>query len=163
MIISKNISSGWKLLISILVCEAVGFISGLLSIAEIRTWFSTLNVPEWNPPSYLFGPVWTFLYFTLGVSFWLLWKKDIPSQTKSKAQLLFLIQLFSNFLWSILFFTFHSPFLALVDIALMIVITLFIILYFMRISQAAALLLIPYISWISFAAVLNYNIWYLNK
>src|ERR1700756_990550 len=105
MIISKNISSGWKLLISILVCEAVGFISGLLSIAEIRTWFSTLNVPEWNPPSYLFGPVWTFLYFTLGVSFWLVWKKDIPSQTKSKAQLLFLIQLFSNFLWSILFFT----------------------------------------------------------
>src|SRR6185312_4421719 len=160
MMINKNISTSWKLIISILVCETVGFTSGLLSMIEMNSWFNTLNVPSWNPPSYLFGPIWTFLYFILGVSFWLIWKSNIPKPIKSKAQLLFLVQLFFNFLWSILFFKFHSPFLAFVDITLMIVITLAIILCFFQISPLAALLLVPYLSWICFAVVLNYNIWF---
>jgi benzodiazapine receptor len=163
MLISKNISSSWKLLISILVCEAVGFASGLLSMIEANPWFDKLNAPLWNIPTYLFSPIWTFLYFIIGVSFWLIWRSNADALLKRNAQLLFFLQLFFNFLWSVLFFRFHSPLLALVDVSLLTIVTLTTVLYFIRISQVAALLLIPYLSWISFASVLNYTIWILNR
>jgi benzodiazapine receptor len=121
-----------------------------------------LNKPEWNPPSYIFGPVWTGLYFLMGIAWWLVVQSDVLSHKKKKAQVYFIIQLFLNFWWSILFFRLHSPLWAFVDIILLIVAISLTIFSFARISRIAAWLLVPYISWVCFAAFLNYSIWALN-
>jgi translocator protein len=157
-----NIPSFLKLIIAILVCEGVGITSGLLSQSGMGTWFDTLNKPSWNPPSYLFGPVWTFLYLLMGISLWLIWKRATPESPKTGAILLFSLQLFFNFWWSILFFKFHFLALSLADIVLMVITILLTIFTFASTSRAAAWLLVPYILWVSFATFLNYTIWLMN-
>jgi translocator protein len=159
----KAIHSFWKFLIAILVCEGVGIASGLLSQGEIASWFNTLNKPTWTPPSSLFGPVWTILYFLMGMSLWLVWKVYATESHKRNAVTIFAIQLFLNFWWSIIFFKFHSPGIALIDIFLMAITISLTIYYFSFISRLAAWLLVPYIAWVSFATVLNYNIWWMNR
>jgi translocator protein len=163
MTVNKNVSSFWKLTISVIICETIGIASGLLTQSEMNTWFTTLNKPSWNPPSYLFAPVWTTLYLLMGIALWLIWKSDALEQSKIKAIIIFAIQLFFNFWWSILFFKFHSPALALFDIVLMIITILISIFHFAPISKLAAWLLIPYLFWVCFATVLNYSIWMLNR
>ncbi len=160
---TQGIPSLWKLIIAILICEAVGISSGLLSRAGMNTWFDMLNKPGWNPPAYLFGPVWTTLYFLMGISLWLIWKSNAAAVKKRNAVALFAIQLFLNFWWSLLFFKFHSPELAFIDIMLLLITIFFTIYYFSGISKLAAWLLVPYIAWVSFATVLNYTIWKLNS
>ncbi len=163
MTANKNISSFWKLTIAIFICESVGIISGVLSSDEIKTWFATLNKPTWNPPAYLFAPVWTILYLLMGISLWLIWKNKASEIDKRNQYLLFAIQLFFNFWWSVFFFNFHSTAFALVDIILMLVIILLTIISFSRYSKLAAWLLVPYIAWVSFALILNFSIWNLNN
>jgi translocator protein len=162
MTVTKNKFSAWKLITAILICEAVGISSGLLSREGLDTWFDTLIKPTWNPPAYLFGPVWTTLYLLMGISLWLVWKADTSVNKKRNAMAVFALQLFLNFWWSLLFFKFHNPGLAFLDIILMVVTILLTIYYFSGISKLAAWLLIPYIAWVIFAAVLNYTIWKLN-
>ena len=159
---NKKLSTTWKFIIAIFICQAVGIVSGLLTRNETATWFTTLQKPSWNPPAYLFGPVWTTLYLLMGISLALVWKSDAPETQKLRAELTFALQLFLNFMWSILFFSCHSPALAFVDIVLMIVTILMTIGRFARISKWAAWLLIPYLAWVCFASVLNYNIWMMN-
>ena len=160
---SKTISSTWKLIISILICETTGIASGLIANTGINPWFDALNKPSWNPPAFLFAPVWAFLYLLMGISLWLIWKSTAPIPKKSNAVILFSLQLFLNFWWSIIFFKFHSPAFALVDIILMLILILFTIISFSKLSKTAAWLLVPYIAWVSFATILNYSIWALNK
>lgn len=160
---SKNISPFWKLIIAIIICEGVGITSGLISSAEMNSWFATLNKPTWNPPSYLFAPVWTTLYFLMGISLWLIWKNNAPELNKRNAYYLFATQLFLNFWWSIIFFKFHSPAFALLDIIAMLVLITLTIISFSKFSKPAAWLLVPYIAWVSFATILNYSIWNLNR
>ncbi|MEO6902511.1 MAG: TspO/MBR family protein [Bacteroidia bacterium] len=159
----KNISSFWKLIISIIICEATGIVSSLLASAANNAWFDSLAKPEWNPPAYLFAPVWTTLYLLMGISLWIIWKGNAPETRKQKAYYLFAIQLFLNFWWSIIFFKFHHPLISLVEIILMLIMIVFTIIHFSKFSKLAAWLLVPYISWVSFATLLNYSIWYLNK
>ena len=159
---NKELSTTWKFIIAIFICETVGIVSGLLTQNETVTWFSTLQKPSWNPPAYLFGPVWTTLFLLMGISLALVWTSNAPEPQKLRAELTFALQLFLNFMWSILFFSCHSPALAFVDILLMIVIILMTIGRFARISKGAAWLLIPYLAWVCFASVLNYHIWMLN-
>lgn len=157
------IPDGWKLIVAIVICEGVGIISGLLSRSEMNTWFATLAKPSWNPPAYLFGPVWTTLYLLMGVSLWIIWKSDtIAIKKKRNAINIFAVQLFLNFWWSILFFKLHQPGLAFIDILLMLITILLTIYQFFKISKLAAWLLVPYISWVIFASVLNYTIWKMN-
>ncbi len=157
-----EVNSFWKLVISICLCESVGIISGLLTASEIDTWFTTLNKPFWNPPAYLFGPVWALLYLLMAIALWLVWKTAVINVRKSNAISFFILQLGLNFLWSIFFFKLHSPTLAFLDILLLIITLLITIISFAKISKVAAWLLVPYISWVCFAAVLNYTIWMLN-
>ncbi len=161
---TKRISSTWKLVISIAICEAVGIVSALVSNTNTDNyqWFETLIKPTWNPPSYLFGPVWSILYLLMGISFWLVWKANIPNTIKIRAASIFVLQLIFNFCWSLLFFKYHSPFYALMDITLMIVTITITMFTFSSINRKAVYLLIPYILWVSFAALLNFNIWILN-
>ncbi|MFM9909175.1 MAG: TspO/MBR family protein, partial [Chitinophagaceae bacterium] len=118
---SHIIPSGWKLIVAVLICEGVGIASGLLSRSEMDNWFSTLAKPSWNPPAYLFGPVWTTLYLLMGVSLWLVWKSNAPAIKKRNAIRIFALQLFLNFWWSIIFFKLHEPGFAFIDIILMVI------------------------------------------
>jgi tryptophan-rich sensory protein len=156
-------SSIWKLIISIAICEFSGILSSILSSALMNPWFGSLNKPSWNPPSAVFGPVWTVLYILMGISLWLVWKSDKPTNQKEIAITFFTIQLFLNFWWSLLFFKFHSPALALIDITLLLILIVITMIHFFRISKTASYVLIPYVLWVAFASALNYSIWILNK
>jgi tryptophan-rich sensory protein len=162
MKIKKTISAGLKFTIAILLCEGIGISSGLLAGSNNSFWFENLVKPSWNPPSYLFGPVWTALYLLMGISLALIWKHNATEQIKRKAYLVFAIQLFLNFWWSLLFFYFQSSFLALIDIVLMVLFILLTMFRFNAFSKPASWLLIPYLLWVSFATLLNFSIWYLN-
>lgn len=160
---TTTISNTWKLILSVLICQMVGIISGLLSVTQSNAWFDSIIKPSWNPPSYLFAPVWTVLYLLMAISLWLVWKSDSFEPMKREAMLFFAAQLFLNFWWTILFFNFHSPLLAFIDIILLFVLIFLTIFRFVEISKTAAWLLVPYISWVCFAAILNCNIWKLNN
>ncbi len=160
---SKGPSNTLKLIIAILICEVTGILSGFLSNSGRGPWFDSLVKPEWNPPSSVFGPVWTILYLLMGISLWLVWKSNAPEPQKKQAMWLFAFQLFLNFWWSMIFFKFHAIGLAFAEIIMMWVLILFTIIYFSKISKPAAWLLVPYIAWVSFASILNYAIWMLNK
>lgn len=152
-----------KFIIAILLYESVGIISGLLAGANNNIWFDSLNKPTWNPPAYLFAPVWTMLYLLMGISLGIIWNMKAPEQNKRNAYVLFGLQLFLNFLWSIIFFKFHSPAFALLDIILMVIVIIITIVSFSKFSKPAAWLLVPYIAWVSFATILNFAIWNLNR
>ncbi len=158
----SNISSFWKLVLAILICESTGFASGLLAQVQGNAWFSALNKPSWNPPAYIFGPVWILLYLLMGISLWLIWKNRTSNYLKTQALFFFGVQLFFNFWWSILFFRFNSPAWAFVDIILMVFAIAITILKIANISRMASWLLVPYLLWVCFASVLNYSIWSLN-
>jgi tryptophan-rich sensory protein len=151
------------LVLFILLCEGVGLTSGYLANVSQNDWFNQLIKPSWNPPAYLFGPVWTILYFLMGVSIWLVWKNKSAEQYKGNTYLLFAIQLFLNFLWSIIFFKLESPYFAFFDIILLIVTIGLTMKSFSYYSRTASWILLPYICWVSFAAFLNFKIWSLNQ
>lgn len=163
VVAADRISPFWKLVIAVLICEAAGLLSGLISQSGMTVWYDGLNKPSWNPPPYIFGPVWSFLYFLMGTALWLVWKSDAPESQKKSAEITFAIQLFLNFWWSIIFFKFHSLGGAFVEILILLVAILFTIFRFAPISRAAAWLMVPYISWVTFASILNYTVWMLNK
>lgn len=152
-----------KLIISIAIPLAVGGVAGFFTSSSVNGWFQSLNKPSFNPPSWLFGPVWTTLYILMGIAFYLVWVAPADEQLKRRAQAFYFIQLALNFAWSFIFFSAKQPGWAVVDIVLLWVMILATILQFRRISPAAAWLLVPYICWVSFATVLNTAIWRLNS
>jgi tryptophan-rich sensory protein len=150
-----------KLSLCILVPLLVGSISGYFTSTSITTWYVTLNKPSFNPPNYLFGPVWTTLYILMGISLFLVLNKAKDLE-KSKIIFVFSIQLILNFLWSFLFFKFQQLGLALAEILLMWCSILFMIIIFYKTNKLAALINIPYLLWVSFATILTYSIYTLN-
>ena len=163
MQIINRLSSFWKFIIAIFICEGVGILSAFFSQTFNNVWFDTLIKPSWNPPAYLFGPVWTLLYFLMAVALWIVWKSDTSQPKRNIATSAFIIQLLLNFWWSIFFFRFHSPLFALLDIVALLIAIVFMISNFSKISKLAAWLLVPYLLWVSFATILNANIWILNQ
>lgn len=147
-----------KLIVSILLCEAIGIIGSFFTFPAIGTWYAGLQKPFFNPPDWLFGPAWTILFALMGLSLYLAMEKGLAK----KAIVFFGIQLILNLSWSILFFGLHSPMLAFIEIIFLWIAILATILEFRKTSQKAALLLLPYIVWVSFAAMLNYAVWVLN-
>ncbi|MDD5362053.1 MAG: tryptophan-rich sensory protein [Ignavibacteria bacterium] len=149
----------FKLLLSVIICELAGIIGSIFTVSSIPTWFAGLNKPSFNPPNYLFGPVWTILYLLMGISLFLIWKKGGDNRA---ALILFFTQLLLNTLWSIIFFGLKMPLPAFIEVVVMWVFILLTIISFYSISKPAAYLLIPYLLWVSFASVLNFKIWMLN-
>lgn len=147
-----------KLIISILICQAAGFIGSIFTSGSVTTWYITLQKPWFNPPNWVFGPVWITIYLLMGISLYIVWSK----KAKGSYYYIFGIQLALNTAWSFLFFSLKSPFLAFIEIILLWIAILATIIFFLKISKTAAYLLFPYILWVSFAAFLNYNIWMLN-
>lgn len=146
------------LIIWILVTLAAGFVGSRFMPGE---WYEALNKPSWNPPNSVFGPVWTALYILMGVAAWLVWRKVGFSGARFVLTL-FIIQLVLNSLWSYLFFGIHRPELAFIDILVLWISILGITIGFWRISMLAGIILLPYLIWVSFASVLNFQLWRLN-
>jgi tryptophan-rich sensory protein len=145
---------------AVLLASAVG---SLATARAIPTWYKGLAKPSFNPPEWLFGPAWTVLYLMIAVAAWLVWKQGIGAAGVKLALVVFLVQLVLNALWSVFFFGLRSPLAGLVDIiALWLAIVATIILFF-RVSVPAGVLLLPYIGWVTFAAVLNAAILRLNR
>ena len=151
-----------KIIISLLVCLAAGFLGSIFTTPSIPTWYASLTKPSFNPPNWLFAPAWTILFILMGISAFLVWHKGLKKKGVKKALGFFLAQLIFNVLWSFLFFKFHSPFLALLDIIFLWFLILLTILKFFKINNTAGLLLIPYLLWVSFASILNYFVYKLN-
>ena len=124
-------------------------------------WYAALHKPFFNPPNYIFGPVWTALYVLMAVSFYIILRQP-PSAERRRGIAIFLVQLTLNFFWSIIFFNLHRTGTALAEVAMMWLSILAMIILFYRISKTAALLQLPYIAWVSFASLLNAAIFYLN-
>ncbi|MBN1455900.1 MAG: tryptophan-rich sensory protein [Methanomicrobia archaeon] len=151
-----------KLIVSILVCQLAGLIGSFATSASVQTWYPTLNKPFFTPPSWVFAPVWITLYLLMGVAAYLVWRQGLDEPLVRRGLAIFGIQLILNTLWSIAFFGLRSPLAGLVVIVLLWLAILLTILTFSKISKPAAILLIPYILWVSLAALLNAAILVLN-
>jgi benzodiazapine receptor len=148
--------------ISIIIAQLAGIIGSVFTIESVNTWYLTLVKPALNPPSWVFGPVWTTLYFLMGISAYLVWRRGIKRYDVKIALSIYALQLVLNTLWSIVFFAFENPGLALVNIVFLWLSILLTVITFAKISKTAAWLLVPYVAWVSFATYLNYAIWSLN-
>lgn len=125
-------------------------------------WYGGLEKPSWNPPNWLFGPVWTLLYLMMAFAAWLVWKRGGFAR-QSRALVLFLVQLGFNAAWSWIFFGLHLMLTGFLTILLIIAFTFLTCRAFHRVSRIAAWLLVPYLGWLAFAGVLNFTLWRLNS
>ncbi len=155
----KNIM---RFVLAVALPLAVGGIAGFFTSASVKGWFTTIEKPSFNPPSWIFAPVWTLLYIMMGIAFYLVWTKAASGRTKQTAMIFYFAQLFFNFCWSFLFFYAEKPGWALVDIVVLWVLIALTIYWFGKVYKPAAWLLVPYILWVSFAMALNFAIWQLN-
>ena len=151
-----------SLIISLALPFLAGGIGSYFTAPAIRDWYSTLNKPFFNPPNWIFGPVWTLLYIFMGLSLYLYWTAIVNKSIKLIGVRIFLIQLGLNSLWSVVFFNLQSPLSAFIVICVLWMMIFLTIREFMKVSQIASWLLIPYLAWVSFATILNFSIMYLN-
>ena len=150
------------LVVSVIICQAAGLVGSIFTAPAIPTWYASLEKPWFNPPGWVFGPVWIILYALMGIAAYLVWETGIEKKEVKTVLVVFAIQLILNSLWSILFFGFQSPKMALIEIVILWVFILLTIFKFYRIVNLAGILLLPYLFWVSFAAVLNFFIFRLN-
>ncbi|MCM4150741.1 tryptophan-rich sensory protein [Arenibacter sp. N53] len=148
--------------ISVAVCLTIGFLSSFATQSSVNGWYLELNKPSFNPPNWIFAPVWTILYIMMGIAAGIVWAKGFYHIWVKTALYHFGIQLLFNALWSIIFFGFKNTFGALLVILTLLVLLIFTIKWFKVVSKTAAYLLIPYLLWVCFATALNYKIWELN-
>ncbi len=151
------------LIVFIVVSELAGILGSIFTMPSIPGWYAGLAKPAFNPPSWLFGPVWTLLYALMGLAAWLIYEKGAKRPDVKKALSVFAAQLILNALWSIVFFGAHMILGAVVVIILLWALILLTIALFRGISKPAAWLLVPYILWVSFASVLNVSLYVLNR
>jgi benzodiazapine receptor len=151
------------LVVALAVPLAVGGLGGIATSSSVSTWYQTLSRPSWNPPDWVFGPVWTLLYILMGVAMWLVWRSGWDSPEGQMGLILFGVQLLFNLLWSLIFFGLRKPGWALLEIGLLWVLILATLVQFYRLRPGAGLLLVPYQLWVTFATALNAAIWWLNR
>lgn len=152
-----------KLILSLLICQAAGFLGSLVTTPSIPVWYASLEKPSFSPPNWVFSPVWITLYALMGISLYLLWREDTKAPKVQIALFFFIIQLILNISWSMIFFGLKLPLLAFIEILLLWMAILLTILKAVKVSKTAGYLLLPYILWVSFAAVLNFLLWQLNR
>ncbi|MBT8185632.1 MAG: tryptophan-rich sensory protein [Eudoraea sp.] len=151
-----------KIAIAIIICLVVGFLSSFATQSSVNDWYLSLNKPSFNPPNWIFAPVWSILYLTMGIAAGLVWAEGWHKEGVKVALYFFGFQLLFNGLWSVTFFGFRNPFWALLVILVLLALILRTIKSFRSINITSAYLLIPYFVWVSFATLLNYKIWELN-
>ena len=149
------------LVVLLAVCFAAAGIGGAVTTPKITNWYATLAKPSWNPPNWIFGPVWSALYFCMAAAAWLVWRQGGFVSAKVPL-ILFGVQLGLNVLWSCLFFGLQSPGLAFVEVVLLWAAIAATMVTFWHRSVIAGILFVPYLAWVSFASILNFTIWRLN-
>ena len=155
-----------RILIVVVTCLAIGYFSGMVTQSSIKTWFPTLIKPSFNPPNWVFAPVWSMLYIIMGIAAGLVWNRMEASKDKElvkKSLIFFAIQLGLNALWSVLFFGLRNPMLAIIEIVLLWLMIYETYIKFGKIDKIAGYLFLPYLAWVSFASILNASIWWLNR
>jgi len=150
-----------KLVASLLLPLGIGGIAGIFTTDAIPGWYATLHQPSFNPPNWVFGPVWTTLYIIMGISLFLIWKLP-ASRERNQAILIFMVQLLLNFCWSFFFFYFKMIGLALIDILALWIMILIMLVRFYKLKPIAAYINIPYLLWVTFATALNIAYFFLN-
>lgn len=150
-----------KMLFSIWLPLLVWFISSYFTLNSIENWYMDLNKPFFNPPNWIFWPVWTMLYIMIWISFYIIWNKWFWVN-KNRVKIVYFIQLFLNFLWSFSFFYLENPLLWLINIIILWLVIIYNIILFHKVDKKAGFLLIPYLLWVSFATMLNLFIYLLN-
>lgn len=156
-------SSIIKLIVSILIPQIAGVIGSLFTMESVRTWYQTLNKPSFNPPDWIFGPVWTALYILMGIALFLIWKNGPGRREARLAVVFFSIQMLLNVAWSFLFFYLRMPLYGFMEIIVLWASILLTTVAFFRINRTAGILFIPYLLWVSFASVLNFFLWRMNQ
>ena len=152
-----------KLVASIILCQLAGLIGSIFTTPAITTWYESLKKPFFSPPNWIFGPVWVSLYLMMGISLFVICRRRDNHAQAKRGLILFFAQLILNTLWSVAFFGLKSPILGLVNILLLWLAIFFTIQQFLKISKAAAAFLLPYMLWVSFAVILNFSFWILNR
>jgi tryptophan-rich sensory protein len=152
-----------SLVVAVVIPLVVGGLGGIATASAIPTWYQGLDKPAWNPPNWVFGPVWTLLYVLMGVAAWLVWRQGWDNPQVRGALAIFGVQLLLNLFWSLIFFGLRSPGWAVLEIVVLWGFILATTVQFYRLESVAGLLLVPYQLWVTFAAVLNATIWQLNR
>lgn len=148
---------------SVAVSQLAGAIGSVFTVKSIPGWYATIAKPSFSPPNWVFGPVWATLYTLMGLAAWLVWRQRGTNPNVRAALVLFAVQLVLNAVWSIIFFGAHAIGWAFVEIVALWIAILLTTVWFFRVSHAAGILMIPYLLWVSFAAVLNFSLWRLNS
>ena len=151
-----------KIIAIVIGCEMVGILGSYFTFSSIPTWYAYLNKPFFNPPNWIFGPVWTLLYAMMGFAAFVIWEKAKNKTVRKKAMRLFGFQLFLNGIWTPIFFGLKNLLFALLVIIALWVLILLTIEEFHKIEKKAAYLLVPYLLWVTFATLLNLAILILN-
>lgn len=157
----------FRLIVSLIIPQVAGIIGSFFTVQGIKGWYAGLIKPSFNPPGWIFSPVWITLYVLMGISIYLIWSAYDKASAGQRKKLkitfwLFWAHLFFNATWSIMFFGLKSAALGLINIAIIWVFILVLMIRFWKIKKLASYLLIPYFLWVSFASVLNFFLWYLN-
>jgi benzodiazapine receptor len=153
-----------KIVIMVAICLAVGYLSSIVTQDGIVSWYSMIEKPSFNPPNWIFAPVWTALYIMMGVAAGLIWDQtEAKKEDVRTALIFFFIQLALNALWSFIFFGLKNPLLALIEIILLWLMIYETFLKFNKLNRIAGYLLVPYLLWVTFATLLTASIWWLNK
>jgi len=150
-----------KFIGAVLICQLVGASGGFFTAMSVKTWYQQINKPFFNPPNWLFAPVWTMLFLLMGISLYLVWQKQ-GQQPIKKAITIFALHFLVNIVWSMAFFGLRSPLAGLIVIIILLIMIIWTMVEYYKISKLASLLFIPYLLWSSFATLLNASIYYLN-
>lgn len=150
-------------IISLFITLTIGFVGSLFIKPQISGWYSTLQKSSLSPPDWLFAPVWTILYILIAIAAYLVWEKRDSSDLYPTARLIYFFQLLLNFLWSIIFFVMHQMLTAIFVIVLLWTSIIAIMYYFGLFSKAASWLLLPYLIWVTYAGILNFSVYMLNR
>lgn len=153
-----------RIILCVIICLAVGYLSSIVTQSSIKTWYPTITKPSFNPPNWVFAPVWTLLYIMMGIAAGMVWNKlDTNKELVKKALSFFIIQLLLNALWSYLFFGLNNILLAFIEIILLWLIIYETYYIFKQVDKKAGYLLIPYLGWVGFATILTGTIYWLNR
>ena len=153
-----------KLIASILICQGAGIVGSFFTAPTVQSeWYAQLKKPAFQPPGWLFGPVWIILFLMMGIALYLVWNSPISLEKLKLPLMVFSVNLLLNITWSFCFFYLKNPMLAFFEILVLWMVILAAMLLFFNVNRWAGWLLVPYLAWVSFASVLNFSLWMLNK
>lgn len=159
---NSSISKIFIFIICIAIPLGIGFLGSTFTMGSVKTWYTTINKPSFNPPNWLFAPVWTTLYILMGIASFRVWQKRKTNEWFHWAVIIYILQLAFNLMWSYIFFELHQLGVALIEIGFLLLLIIINAFIFYRFDKIAGWLFLPYFLWVSFATYLTYSIFMLN-